>query len=425
MAKVHFKVLGCRLNQAEAERMAQGFILAGHDVVDDPDEADICVINTCTVTTASGAKSRRAAKRRRPGQKVVVTGCHSEVHPEEFRQADLIVPNAEKERLVALTLERFGLDGYALGMEYRPFGRLHLYPLVLDHTRAFVKIQDGCDFRCTFCLTTIARGPSRSRPAEEILAEVQSLAEQGCQEVVLTGVQAGSYGHDFGSDLGHLLEQILVHTDIPRVRLSSLEPWSFKLEWLDLWARFDGRLCRHLHMSLQSGCNTVLRRMRRAYRAETYAEKVAAIRAAIPGVAITTDIIVGFPGETEEEHRTSLAFVEEMAFAGAHIFPYSPRPGTPAATMPGQVPGDVKRRRYEQMKAVTDASADAFRQAMLGHVLPVLWEQREADGALSGLTDNYLRVHTPAGTVRPNTITPTRLTHMADGRLWGTPLECP
>ncbi len=422
MAKVYFKVLGCRLNQAEAERMAQGFILAGHEVVNDPAQADICVVNTCTVTRSAAAKSRRAAKRRRPHQKVVVTGCHSEVRPQEFRQADLIVPNAEKENLVALTLERFGLDGYALGMDYRPVGRLHLYPLVLDHTRAFVKIQDGCNFRCTFCLTTIARGPSRSRPAEEIIAEVQALAEQGCQEVVLTGVQAGSYGHDLDTDLGWLLEQILARTDIPRLRLSSLEPWSFKVEWLELWARFGERLCRHFHMSLQSGSNTVLRRMRRVYRAEEYAEKVTTIRAAVPGVAITTDIIVGFPGETEEEHRESLAFVREMAFAGAHIFPFSPRPGTEAATMPNQVPPEVKRRRYEEMKAVTDASAAAFQQAMLGQVLPVLWEQREADGVLSGLTDNYIRVHAPVGAARPNTITPTRLTHVEGERVWGLPV---
>ncbi len=425
MAKIHFKVLGCRLNQAEAERLAQGFILAGHEITDNAEEADICIVNTCTVTTAAGAKSRRAAKPARDGQKIVVTGCHSEVRPQDFRYADLVVPNAEKEQLVALTLERFGMDGLALGMEYRPIGRLHLYPLVLDHTRAFVKIQDGCNLACSFCLTTIARGDARSRPADEIVAEVQTLAEKGCQEAVLTGVHAGAYGYDLGTDLGLLLERLLTETDIPRIRLSSLEPWNFKTEWLDLWVRFGERLCRHLHMSLQSGSNTVLRRMRRAYRAETFAAKIEAARAAIPEIAITTDIIVGFPGETEEEHRESVAFVQQMAFAGAHIFPFSPRPGTRAATMPNQIPGPVKRQRYEDMKAVTDASAAAFRDAMLGRTLPVLWEQREQDGSLSGLTDNYIRVHAPVGTVSPNTITPTQLIRFDGERMWGEPQTPP
>lgn len=419
MAKIHFETLGCRLNQSETERIAQGFVLAGHEIVSDVAEADICVVNTCTVTSAAGAKSRRAARRARDDQKMVVTGCHSAVAPDEFDDVDLIVANEEKENLVPLVHERLGMDGLALGMDHEPVGRLQLYPLVTDRTRAFVKIQDGCNLSCSFCLTTIARGDSRSRPVVDIVTEIQELAEQGCQEAVLTGVHAGSYGHDIGTDLGNLMETILNQTDIPRLRLSSLEPWNFKTEWLDLWVRYDGRLCRHLHMSLQSGSDSVLRRMRRAYRSDSYAAKVNAARAVIPGVAITADIIVGFPGETEEEHRESLEFVREMNFADAHIFTYSARPGTRAAEMSDQIHGDVRKQRYHEMKAIIDESGTGFRDTMIGATLPVLWEQRESDGTLSGLTDNYIRVHAPIGSVRPNTITQTRLDRIEDGRIWG------
>jgi threonylcarbamoyladenosine tRNA methylthiotransferase MtaB len=411
--KVHVKTLGCRLNQAEAERIAQGFILTGHEVTPHADHADLIVLNSCTVTGAAGRESVQAA-RHHAGQKVVVTGCHSEVVPEAFRDANLIVANAEKENLVALTTTHFGTEGFALGADYRSDTNLAMYPLVLDSTRAFVKIQDGCNLACTFCLTTIARGDSRSRPLGNILAEVRSLTARGCQEVVLTGVHAGSYGREQGgrADLGQLIDRILEETTIPRLRLSSLEPWTFRTKWLDLWAKWGDRLCRHLHMSLQSGSESVLRRMRRAYRATVFADKVAAVRAMIPDVAITTDIIVGFPGETEEEHAESMAFVQSLGFAGAHLFTFSPRPGTKAATMPDQLPNKVKKQRLHEMKAITDATAAVYRDAMQGTEQVVLWEKPDERGEFSGLTDTYLRVLSRDPRVHRNILNRVRLGQM-------------
>ncbi|HYN87359.1 MAG TPA: radical SAM protein, partial [Ardenticatenaceae bacterium] len=218
---------------------------------------------------------------------------------------------------------------------------------------------------------------------------------------------------------GQLLERLLVETEIPRLRLSSLEPWNFKTAWLDLWQRFEVRLCRHLHMSKQSGGDSVLRRMRRAYSTREFAGKVAAARAAIPGVAITTDVIAGFPGETESEHAASLEFVQAMDFAGAHVFSFSPRPGTRAATMPDQVPAAIKRARHAELSATTAASAARFRGASVGRVLPVLWEQPGEDGLSTGLTDNYLRVYAAPGAFERNTISPARLASIHSDGLWG------
>jgi len=409
MAKIYFETLGCRLNRAETERMAQGFVLAGHQVVDQAQAADLLVVNTCSVTRTAAAKSRKAARRAHGGQRVVVTGCHADVRPREFADADLVVRNADKDELQAIVQEKFGMEGLALGMDYTPAGRPALYPLVLDRTRAFVKVQDGCNLRCTFCMTTIARGASRSRPADAVVAEIRALNEKGCQEAVLTGVHAGAYLDPPDVDLGALVERVLTETELPRLRLSSLEPWNFKPHWIELWRRFPGRMCRHVHMSLQSGSDTVLRRMARMYDTEGYAEKVQMLRRAVPELALTTDLIVGFPGETEKEHRASLDFVRGMAFAGAHVFPFSARPGTVAAEMPGQLPHQVKSLRAKEMREVTQGLAAAFRRSMRGRELEVLWEREVESGVLEGLSDHYLRVRAAGEPDALNTVTSVRI----------------
>lgn len=399
--------------------MARGFRLAGHEIVSDPAIADFRVVNSCTVTKSAGADSRKAARRLFDDQKVVVTGCHSEMKPDDFLKADFIVPNAEKEELAALVMERFGLEGLSLGMDVR---NEEVYPLNTKNTRAFVKIQDGCNMRCSFCLTTLARGVSRSRDAESVIEEIAQLADAGCKEAVLTGVHAGSYGLDIHQDFGWLIDRILSETNIPRLRLSSLEPWNFSPAWVELWQRFGQRLCRHLHMSLQSGSDSVLPRMCRNYDQATFAEKMAAAREGIPGIAMTTDIIVGFPGETDAEHVESLDFVREIAFAGAHLFTYSSRPGTAAERMPGHLPATVKKERFQEMQAVIAESETAFRRAAVGSVQQVLWERVERTGQLSGLTDHYLRVTTDAALSAPNTLEAVKILREENGVLRGEPV---
>lgn len=421
MARVHLHTLGCRLNLAESERIARSMRLAGHEIVPEAELADIRIINTCTVTKAAGDDSRRAAKRLHPGQRIAVTGCHSELQPGDFAGADLVGGSGGKEDFAALLIERFGMDGLALGMDVRDGRHDRVYPLALGNTRAFVKIQDGCDMRCTFCLTTVARGLSRSRPPDDVVSEIDALHRQGCIEVVLTGVHAGSYGLDQGRDLGWLVDRILARTGIRRLRLSSLEPWNFRDDWLDLWRRHEGRLCRHLHMSLQSGSNTVLARMRRQYDAETFLEKVALVRD-VPGMAVTTDLIAGFPGETDAEHAETLAVVRRADFAGAHVFAFSRRPGTVAAAMPGQIPAPVRRRRVRELKEQVAGGESRFRREAIGREVEVLWEkQGENEPGVPGLTDNYLPVIASGFTPRQNTLSTARVLGEADGVLWCGP----
>jgi threonylcarbamoyladenosine tRNA methylthiotransferase MtaB len=422
--KVYLDSIGCRLNQAEIERYARQFRVAGHTLVAHAEEADLALVNTCAVTNAAASDSRQKIRQasRAGVQRVIVTGCWSTLKPEmaaALPGVSQVVPNSEKDRLVPDLLQI-----PAETFEQEPVER-ELIPGARLRTRAFIKVQDGCDNRCTFCVTTLARGAGRSRPVSEIIADIYAAqqGEEGALEIVLTGVHLGSWGHDFERrlQLRQLVQAILKETDMPRLRLSSLEPWDLDGEFFGLWQ--DERLCRHLHLPLQSGCGATLRRMARKTTPESFAELVRAARAAVPGIAITTDVITGFPGETEEEFEQSLAFIRQMRFAGGHAFTYSARPGTAAARMPGQVPIAMRKERNARLRDVFSRGALAYQTMFLGQVLPVLWESATGLGPegwhLSGLTDNYLRVNTLAPRQFWNQITPVRLTGIQGAALNG------
>lgn len=377
--------LGCKLNQAEIERLARDFTAAGHRVVGSPEEADLHVVNSCTVTHVAARASRKAAGRgRRSGARTVLTGCYATDTPGEAARlagVDLVVPNPDKDRLLDRVHEAFpDLAPPEVPVPY--------VPLPFGHTRALVKVEDGCNMRCAFCIIPSTRGAQRSRPPAEVVAEVRELVDAGYREVVVTGVQISAY-RSGGSRLYELVRAILGGTDVPRLRLTSIAPWDLDERLLELWS--DPRLCRHLHLSLQSGATATLRRMRRPYTAESYLRLLERVRQAVPGVAVTTDVIAGFPGETEEEMAESLATVEAARFARIHVFPFSPRPGTEAADLPGQVPPEERKARVERLLALAGCAERAFRSGHVGTRATVLWE-RPRDGVGHGLTDNYLRV---------------------------------
>lgn len=431
MRTVAFATLGCKVNQAETEAIAAGFARAGLERRAFGEVADIYVVNTCTVTHIADRKSRqllRQARRLNPEALVVVTGCFAEVAPEKVADVDgldLIVGNRDKDRLVALVLghEANGACSPAPG-------------LAGSRTRAFVKVQDGCDSFCTYCIVPRARGPLRSVPQAEVIAAVRAAVAAGHREVVLTGVHVGAYGRDLrerGVDgrqsltLAGLIRAVLEDTPVERVRLSSIEPEDLTPDLLELWAADDkGRLCRHFHLPLQSGSDSVLRRMGRRYTTADYARVVAEARRAAPGVAITTDLMVGFPGESEAEFAESLEFVRAQAFAGMHVFRYSPRPGTAAARLPKRVPAEVSKRRSEAMIALAATHADAFRRAQLGLRHRVLLEEQVSrpDGRLcwTGLSDNYVRFYVEASAVSDTLVTVTATSVEGDG-LSGRVLE--
>lgn len=406
--KVCFTHLGCKLNQAEVERLARDFLAAGHRVVGSATEADLHVINTCTVTQIAARTSRKAASRSvRSGARTVLTGCNT---TDEVAGVDLVVPNPEKERLLDRVHEAFP----DLRAEV-PEIPVPYVPLPFGHTRALVKVEDGCNMRCSFCIIPSTRGRQRSRPLAEVVDEVRSLVDSGYQEIVVTGVQISAF-RDGASRLFELIGALLHQTEVPRLRLTSIAPWDLDERLLGLWT--DRRLCRHLHLSLQSGSTKTLRRMRRPYSAEEYLGLLGRVRAVIPGVAITTDVIAGFPGESEAEFEESLATLEAARFAKAHVFPYSPRPGTEAASLPGQVQPEVKKARMERVQVIADRAERDFRLAHVGRRETVLWE-RPSQGMGNGLTDNYLRVLCPEGSALWNRFSEVELVELAEDGLMG------
>ena len=387
--RVFFTNLGCKLNQAEVDGLSRRFLAAGHSLAPSLETADLHVINSCTVTHLAARDSRKIARRGKrldPELKTVLTGCYASDSPEEaasLEGVDLVVENAFKDELLERVHQAFPdvqPRDASLDIPY--------VPLEFGLARALVKVEDGCNMRCSFCIIPSTRGRQRSRSLEEVVAEVQALGEGGYREVVVTGVQISEYDAD-GERLYDLVSALLERTTVPRLRLTSIAPWKFDDRLLDLWA--DRRLCRHVHMSLQSGSSATLRRMRRPYDAPAYARLAEKLRRAIPGLALTTDVIVGFPGETPEEFEESLTFVESMGFARTHVFTYSERAGTHAATLPDAVHPSEKKERVHRMRAVGEAAEQAFWRSQLGQTLEVVWEDRRGDH-FRGLTDNYIKV---------------------------------
>lgn len=428
--KLFLDSIGCRLNQSEIETMARQLLAAGHEIVDDPVRADKVILNTCAVTreaTRDARKRTRRFHRQNEQAEIVLTGCYATVAPDALQRvegAGRIVPNDQKERLIQILDPGARIDIPLHDQE--PLLRDFLKGPV-GNTRAFVKVQDGCDNRCTFCITTVARGAARSRRLGDVVAEIQALAAAGYREAVLTGVHLGSYGHDFGnrSGLRELVLAILKHTDIPRLRLSSLEPWDIDDGFFMLWQ--DERLLPHLHLPLQSGSDRILRLMARRTRRDSFRQLVEAARQAIPDLNLSTDIICGFPGESDADFEESLDYVRELAFARLHVFTYSRRPGTAAAQMPHQVVKAERKARTGRMIALGHELSLAFHRSYENQVRNVLWEMAVGAGdeglVWSGYTDNYMRVTATGPDNLANRVTPVRLWQAQEDGLRGTILE--
>lgn len=418
--RVALDSLGCKLNQAETELLAKQFTEAGYRLVPPTDEADVYILNTCTVTHIADRKSRhwlRLAHRRNPDARVVATGCYAQRAPQGLAQIegiDLVLGNEQKPHLLRLLEESGCLSRPAYAQ-----GDLTSGSHTGFRTRAFIKIQDGCNSFCSYCIVPLVRGREKSLPVDQIIAEVRHRIANGYKEVVLTGVKIGSYGYN-RVNLRGLLEHILAETDVARLRLSSLQPQEISPELIALW--HNNRLCRHFHLSLQSGNDSVLRRMRRRYSISDYRQSVSLIRALVPEAAITTDIIVGFPGETSAEFEESYKLCQELEFARIHVFPYSPRQGTPASQMLNQVGDGVKKKRSQRMLALAKESAQNFSRQFLGKTMPVLWEKR-SDGIWSGHSDNYIKIYTRSNEDLTNKLLPVKLTKVSGDGVGGEEVE--
>ncbi len=396
--KIHLKALGCRLNEAELEQWSSVFSREGHRVIKDASEADVVVLNTCAVTTEATKKSRKLMNRlhrENPQSKLVVSGCYATLEEDDVAArlgVDLVVNNQDKDLLPEKVMEAFSANTMPLiAMEPEESSLFQR-----GKQRAFIKIQDGCRYRCTYCIVTVARGEERSRALSEIVNEVNTLHQQGIQEVVLTGVHVGGYGSDNGLSLFELVKALLDETDMPRIRFASVEPWDLPESFFSLFE--NPRLMPHMHLPLQSGADSVLRRMSRRCKISDFSNLVQQARSTIPDFNVTTDIIVGFPGETEEEWQKSLETVEAIGFGHIHIFSYSSREGTKAAGLPNQISNDVKKTRSQTMHSLANKLKNEFYQSQLNSTVDVLWESQKPVGEgqvrYSGYTPNFCKVET-------------------------------
>ncbi|MEB3100702.1 tRNA (N(6)-L-threonylcarbamoyladenosine(37)-C(2))-methylthiotransferase MtaB [Ferviditalea candida] len=405
MPTVAFYTLGCKVNFYDTEAIWQLFKKEGYEQADFEQAADVYVINTCTVTNTGDKKSRqiiRRAVRRNPEAIIAVTGCYAQTSPAEIMDipgVDLVIGTQDRELMMSyieqLRKQRQPINAVRNIMKTRDFEELDV-PDFADRTRAFLKIQEGCNNFCTFCIIPWSRGLSRSRAPESVLKQARQLAASGFKEIVLTGIHTGGYGDDLENyKLHDLLRELDGIEGLERIRISSIEASQISDEMIEV-LNGSRKMCRHLHIPLQAGDDNVLKRMRRKYTTEQFAETIERIRRAMPGVAITTDVIVGFPGETEEMFMNGYRFMERMQFAEMHVFPYSQRTGTPAARMEDQVDEEVKQRRVHELIELSERMQLAYSKRFVGQVLDVIPERRSKhkpeSGLLTGYSDNYLQI---------------------------------
>lgn len=400
MKKVAFFTLGCKVNQYETEAMEEMFKKRGYKIAEADEEADIYVINTCTVTNLGDRKSRQFIRRAKKFNKdsiIAAVGCYSQIAPEEVEEiegVDIVIGTTGRNEIVDLC-EKAKLENSKINVvknikRYREFENLNIED-VKSKTRAYIKIQDGCNQYCSYCIIPYARGPIRSRKVEDILVEANRLSQTNFKEIILTGIHVASYGKDLENiSLLDVIEEASKIEGIERIRLSSIEPTLVDEEFMKKAVDIR-KMCDHFHLSLQSGSDSILKRMNRKYTADEYKKIVKIIRKYMPDAGITTDIIVGFPGETEEEFKETYDFVKDIGFSRIHVFKYSPRKGTPASEYSNQVHGSIKHARSEKLISLGNELLNSFNERFIGQNMSVLFEE-EKDGYYEGYTTNYIRV---------------------------------
>ena len=417
MKRVALHTLGCKLNFAETSTIAGQFRAQGYEVVGINDRADVCLINTCSVTERADRECRqmvRRALRHSPDAFVIVAGCYAQLRPDEI--AD--IPGVD---LVLGTKEKFHVFDHAAGFQKTPQARKIVGSVeslesadmassigFSDRTRAFLKVQDGCDYSCAFCTIPLARGASRSVAVADVIHEARRVVDAGYREIVLTGVNVGDYGHRSGMSLVALLSGLVEIVGLDRIRISSIEPNLLTNELLSLWSH-NSKLCRHFHIPLQGGNDNVLRSMRRRYLTDLYADRISTIRGLFPNAGIGADVIVGFPGETDELFSKTYKFLVDLSISYLHVFTYSERPNTPALSFDGRVEPRIRAERSEMLRILSSRKRHMFHSSFLDSVVEVLFEDRTANGCWSGLSQEYIRVKVQSGIELANQILPVRI----------------
>lgn len=427
--RVQIETHGCKLNMADSQRMAREFVSAGYAIAQDGETPDVFVLDSCTVTHVADRKARQALSRARrsfPEALIVATGCMAQRDADGvdgLESVDLVITNQQKRDLTQTVTDRLDVSLTPCAEGALPAGA----GVLLGRSRASLKIQEGCDQVCAYCIVPKVRGRERSIPDDTLVRQVARLVDEGAREVVLTGTQLGSYGFDLpGADLPSMLRRVLNETGIERLRISSLQPGELSEELLGIWSsEGKDRLCPHFHIPLQSGSDPVLSRMRRRYTSDEFVAASERVRAAIPGATITGDAIAGFPGETEDDHRSTLDVVSRTRFADLHVFPYSERPGTSAAHFDDHVDSETRSRRAAEIRDLAAGLSEKVRTSVIGEERPVLWE---GDDPVTGLTDTYLRIRRIDATTNPpvngfeNAIETVRIVGLDGRTLVGEPI---